>query len=94
VYLPRLFLNLLRFKGNPEILSILAPSTNFAEEPLFRGNSKAPDLTLPQAILLLKATLEQPQLDAHKAIEIVDYYQRRHRAAYLSHRKRRSSFND
>ena len=56
-----------------------------------RLKDKAPDLTLPQAILLLKATLEQPQLDAHKAIEIVDYYQRRHRAAYLSHRKRRSS---
>jgi SRSO17 transposase len=59
-----------------------------------RLKDKAPDLTLPQAILLLKATLEQPQLDAHKAIEIVDYYQRRHRAAYLSHRKRRSSNND
>ncbi len=56
-----------------------------------RLKDKAPDLTLPQAILLLKATLEQPQLDAHKAIEIVDYYQRRHRAAYLSHRKRRNS---
>jgi hypothetical protein len=33
-------------------------------------------------------------LDAHKAIEIVGYYQRRHRAAYLSHRKRRSSNKD
>jgi SRSO17 transposase len=59
-----------------------------------RLKDKAPDLTLPQAILLLKATLEQPQLDAHKAIEIVGYYQRRHRAAYLSHRKRRSSNKD
>lgn len=56
-----------------------------------RLKDEAPDLTLPQAILLLKATLEQPQLDAAKAIEIVKYYQRRHLAAYLSHRKRRLS---
>lgn len=54
-----------------------------------RLKDKAPQLTLPQAILLLKVTLTQPQLDAAKAIEIVNYYQRRHEAAYRSHRKRR-----
>ena len=54
-----------------------------------RLKDKAPQLTLPQAILLLKVTLTQPKLDAAKAIEIVNYYQRRHEAAYRSHRKRR-----
>lgn len=54
-----------------------------------RLKHKAPKLTLPQAILLLKVTLTQPQVDAVKAIEIVNYYQRRHAAAYRSHRKRR-----
>ena len=54
-----------------------------------RLKDKVPKLTLPQAILLLKATLTQPKLDVVKAIEIVNYYQRRHEAAYRSHRKRR-----
>jgi hypothetical protein len=35
--LPRHFLDLLRFKGNQKILSILVPSTNFAEEPRKKG---------------------------------------------------------
>jgi SRSO17 transposase len=54
-----------------------------------RLKEKAPKLTLPQAILLLRVTLAQSKPDAAKAIEIVNYYQRRHEAAYHSHRKRR-----
>jgi len=40
-------------------------------------------------MLLLKAVLPQPQFDLESTVEIVNYYQRRHEAAYLSHRKRR-----
>ncbi len=50
---------------------------------------RAPKLTLPQAILLLRAVLPQPQFDLDTTVEIVNYYQRRHEAAHLSHRKRR-----
>ena len=50
---------------------------------------KVPNLTLPQAILLLKAVLPQPKVDLETTIEIVNYYQRRHAAAHRSHRKRR-----
>jgi SRSO17 transposase len=54
-----------------------------------RLKDKAPALTLPQAILLLKSVLPKPQLDPQQALEIVNYYQRRQHAARLSHRKRR-----
>jgi SRSO17 transposase len=50
---------------------------------------KAPSLTLPQAVLLLKASLPQPKFDLHKTVRIVNYYQERHEAARQSHRKKR-----
>ncbi len=50
---------------------------------------KAPNLTLPQAVLLLKASLPQPELDLEKTVRVVNYYQERHEAARKSHRKRR-----
>lgn len=54
-----------------------------------RLKDKAPDLSLPQAILLLKAVLPQPNFDLETTLKVVNYYQRRHRAARRSHRKRR-----
>lgn len=49
----------------------------------------APALTLPQAVLLLKAILPKPEFDPGLALEIVGYRQRRNHAAHLSHRKMR-----
>lgn len=51
--------------------------------------SAAPNLTLPQVILLLKAVLPQPEFDIETSLDIVNYYQQRHSAASRSHRKRR-----
>lgn len=59
-----------------------------------RLQDKAPDLTLPQTMLLLKSVLPQPTLDTENALEIVTYYQRRHEAAHQSHRKRRLKRRD
>jgi hypothetical protein len=56
-----------------------------------RLGDKAPALTLPQAVLLLQAILPKPDFDAHLALNIVRYRQRRNAAAIRSHRKRRSS---
>ena len=54
-----------------------------------RLQPKVSNLTLPQAILLLKAVLPQPKVDLQTTVDIVNYYQRRQAAAYRSHRKRR-----
>lgn len=50
---------------------------------------ETPQLTLPQVILLLKAVLPQPEFSVESALNVVNYYQRRHAAASRSHRKRR-----
>lgn len=56
-----------------------------------RLRDQAPDLTLPQAILLLQSVLPKPDFDAELALDIVGYRQRRNHAAYRSHRKKRSN---
>lgn len=50
---------------------------------------QAPKLTLPQVIMLLKATLPQQDFSLETTVNIVNYYQERQESAYQSHRKRR-----
>ncbi len=56
-----------------------------------RLGGKAPQLTLPQAQLLLMNILPKREFDAAWVLEVLDYRQRRNHAAYLSHRQRRLS---
>jgi hypothetical protein len=50
---------------------------------------RAPALTLNQVRVLLTSVLPTAVFDAERALFLVQYYQRRNHAAYLSHRKRK-----
>jgi SRSO17 transposase len=50
---------------------------------------RAPALTLNQVRVLLTSVLPTAVFDAERALVLVQYYQRRNHAAYLSHRKRK-----
>ena len=52
---------------------------------------KAPALTLYQVRLLLTSVLPKPVFNAAAALHLVQYYQKRNYAAYLSHRKSKLS---
>jgi SRSO17 transposase len=79
------------WRGWHHHLTLVILAHFFVVRVKLRLKKRAPKLTLPQALLLMKATLPQDEFSVERTIEVVNYYQERHQAAELSHRKRRQA---
>lgn len=77
------------WKGWHHHMTLLILAHFFLVRLKLRLKDKVPKLSLPQALLLLKASLPQPDFSLEKTLDIVNYYQDRHESAYQSHRKKR-----